>query len=156
MYECNVTSAIPGTETATTAQNRDIIGRPWQPTTSEVVFYNTTIETSDFPVLKVSHSSYHWHGKIHLVVSQEVCMNMAPQKCQVKTILHRELLGQLYLRHLCCLMEQTSPLSISMKGTDGWDPIPLLIEKDQTSAVHPVVTSAVKVTSLKSEFPLVM
>ncbi|MEZ4951618.1 MAG: pectinesterase family protein [Saprospiraceae bacterium] len=50
MYECNVSSAIPGIESASTYRAKPgYFGRPWQATTSEVVFFNTNIETSDFP-----------------------------------------------------------------------------------------------------------
>lgn len=50
MYECTVTSTDPGTETASTYRAKPgYFGRPWRPTTSEVVFYNTTIETSNYP-----------------------------------------------------------------------------------------------------------
>jgi len=50
MYECNITSAQPGTETASeTTSKPGFLGRPWKAETSEVVFYNTTIETSGFP-----------------------------------------------------------------------------------------------------------
>jgi pectin methylesterase-like acyl-CoA thioesterase len=50
MYECTVTSAIPGVETASTYRAKPgYFGRPWQANTSEVVFYNTTIETSNYP-----------------------------------------------------------------------------------------------------------
>ena len=48
MYECNVTSPIPGTETASAYLSKPgYFGRPWQPVTSEVVFYNTTIDTTN-------------------------------------------------------------------------------------------------------------
>lgn len=50
MYECTVTSATPTTETASLYRSKPgYFGRPWQPTTSEVVFYSTTIETSNNP-----------------------------------------------------------------------------------------------------------
>ncbi len=50
MYETRVTSAIPGVETASAFRAKPgYFGRPWEATTSEVVFYNTTIETSDYP-----------------------------------------------------------------------------------------------------------
>jgi pectin methylesterase-like acyl-CoA thioesterase len=49
MYECRVTSAIPGNETASTFISKPgYFGRPWQGTTSEVVFYKTTIDTTNF------------------------------------------------------------------------------------------------------------
>ena len=50
MYECNVTSTEPGVETASVYRAKPgYFGRPWQANTSEVVFYNTSIETSDYP-----------------------------------------------------------------------------------------------------------
>jgi pectin methylesterase-like acyl-CoA thioesterase len=49
MYECNVKSAIPGIETASTYLAKPgYFGRPWQPTTSEVVFYKTNVDTSNY------------------------------------------------------------------------------------------------------------
>ena len=50
MYECTVKSAIPGVETASINSSKPgYFGRPWLATTSEVVFYNTTIDESFFP-----------------------------------------------------------------------------------------------------------
>ncbi|MCB0644512.1 MAG: hypothetical protein KDC44_22865, partial [Phaeodactylibacter sp.] len=50
MYECRVTSALPGTESASNYRSKPgYFGRPWQANTSEVVFYKTTVETSDYP-----------------------------------------------------------------------------------------------------------
>jgi pectin methylesterase-like acyl-CoA thioesterase len=49
MYKCAVKSATPGTETASAFLAKPgYFGRPWQAATSEVVFYNTTVYTSDF------------------------------------------------------------------------------------------------------------
>lgn len=50
MYECNVVSAEPGVETASTNYGKPgYFGRPWAATTSEVVFYNTNIDESQNP-----------------------------------------------------------------------------------------------------------
>ena len=50
MYECHVKSPIPGVETASVNGSKPgYFGRPWAPTTSEVVFYNTTIDESTYP-----------------------------------------------------------------------------------------------------------
>lgn len=50
MYECHVKSPIPGIETASTYGSKPgFFGRPWAPNTSEVVFYNTTIDESTYP-----------------------------------------------------------------------------------------------------------
>jgi exo-poly-alpha-galacturonosidase len=49
MFECKVTTATPGTETASVYRSKPgYFGRPWAANTSEVVFYNTTIETSNY------------------------------------------------------------------------------------------------------------
>ncbi len=50
MYECHVKSTVPGVETASVnGAKPGYFGRPWAPNTSEVVFYNTTIDASTFP-----------------------------------------------------------------------------------------------------------
>lgn len=50
MYECTVTSATPGVDTASEYRSKPgYFGRPWSPNTAEVVYYNTTIETTDYP-----------------------------------------------------------------------------------------------------------
>ncbi len=48
MYECHVTSTVPGVDTASTYTSKPgYFGRPWAANTSEVVFYNTTIDAAD-------------------------------------------------------------------------------------------------------------
>jgi len=50
MYECHVKSPVPGVETASVNGSKPgYFGRPWSPNTSEVVFYNTTIDESTNP-----------------------------------------------------------------------------------------------------------
>lgn len=50
LYECKVTSTVPGVETASTYKAKPgYFGRPWSANTSEVVLYKTKIETSNFP-----------------------------------------------------------------------------------------------------------
>ncbi len=45
MYNCTVKSTVPGENTASAYGSKaGYLGRPWQPTTSEVVFYDTVIE----------------------------------------------------------------------------------------------------------------
>lgn len=49
MCECKITSAIPGVDNASTYRSKPgFLGRPWAGKTSEVVYYNTTIETTDY------------------------------------------------------------------------------------------------------------
>ncbi|MCK7589073.1 pectinesterase family protein [Subsaxibacter sp. CAU 1640] len=50
MYQCHVVSPVPGVETASVNGSKPgYFGRPWAPNTSEVVFYNTTIDESTYP-----------------------------------------------------------------------------------------------------------
>lgn len=50
MYECHIKSPIPSVETASTYGSKPgFFGRPWAPNTSEVVFYNTSIDESTYP-----------------------------------------------------------------------------------------------------------
>ncbi|MBQ7943402.1 MAG: hypothetical protein IJ326_04995, partial [Lachnospiraceae bacterium] len=48
MYECHITSTTPGVDTASEYTSKPgYLGRPWQADTSEVIFYNTTIDAAD-------------------------------------------------------------------------------------------------------------
>ncbi len=50
MYECTITSTTPGVDTASEYISKPgYLGRPWSPNTAEVVFYNTTVETTNHP-----------------------------------------------------------------------------------------------------------
>lgn len=50
MYNCTVTTTIPGVDTASEYRAKPgYFGRPWAANTSEVVFYNTVVETTDHP-----------------------------------------------------------------------------------------------------------
>ncbi len=47
MYNCNVISTVPGENSASAyASKAGYLGRPWQPKTSEVVFYETNIDAT--------------------------------------------------------------------------------------------------------------
>ena len=53
MYKCRVTSAKPGTESASQYLSKPgLFGRPWKSHTSEVVFYNTTVDSTNHPDYK--------------------------------------------------------------------------------------------------------
>ncbi len=53
MYNCTVTSTTPGIDTASETRSKPgYFGRPWQANTAEVVFYNTVVETTDYPDAK--------------------------------------------------------------------------------------------------------
>tara|TARA_R110002049_G_scaffold993_2_gene7094 strand:+ start:30726 stop:34328 length:3603 start_codon:yes stop_codon:yes gene_type:complete len=50
MYQCHVKSPVVGTETASTYGSKPgYFGRPWSPNTSEVLFFETTIDASTNP-----------------------------------------------------------------------------------------------------------
>ena len=49
MYNCTITSTTPGVDTASTLYSKPgYFGRPWKGVTSEVVFYKTIIERTNF------------------------------------------------------------------------------------------------------------
>lgn len=49
MYNCTVTSTTPGVDTASIKTSKPgLFGRPWKADTSEVLFYKTVIEQTDF------------------------------------------------------------------------------------------------------------
>lgn len=49
MYNCTITSTTPGVDTASTLKSKPgLLGRPWKADTSEVLFYKTIIEQTDF------------------------------------------------------------------------------------------------------------
>ena len=49
MYNCTITSTTPGVDTASVKTSKPgQLGRPWKADTSEVLFYKTTIEQTDF------------------------------------------------------------------------------------------------------------
>lgn len=49
MYNCTVKSTTPGVDTASTMPSKPgLFGRPWKADTSEVLFYKTIIEQTDF------------------------------------------------------------------------------------------------------------
>ncbi|WP_051650696.1 pectinesterase family protein [Lachnoclostridium phytofermentans] len=49
MYNCHITSTVPGVDTASATYSKPgYFGRPWKGETSEVVFFKTVIENTDF------------------------------------------------------------------------------------------------------------
>jgi len=147
MYGCNVTSAKPGTETASAYLSKPgEFGRPWQATTSEVVFYNTTIEATDNPSftgksmiapegwlnsLGGTSSKMYEYGTIEL--SGE---NNTSSRAAWSTILSTP-----------TLTDSTPITTFNFtKGTDGWDPLSSLIIADiSTRVVIPQSTSSVQI-----------
>lgn len=131
MYECTVTSAKPGTETASTYLSKPgELGRPWQATTSEVVFYKTTIEASNHP---------DFAGKS--MIAPEGWLNTlggASDKCYEFGTIEKSGENNAAARaswsHVLAnasLPDGTAITTFNFtKGTDNWDPLTALIAND--------------------------
>jgi len=149
MYACNVTSAKPGTETASTYLSKPgEFGRPWSATTSEVVFYNTTIQATNNPdyngksliapegwlnTLGGTSSKMYEFGTV-----EKSGENNAASRVSWSTLLTAP-----------TLTDGTAINTFNFtKGTDGWDPIPSLIAADPevaTGVISPKSGSSVQV-----------
>ncbi|MFV0391020.1 MAG: pectinesterase family protein [Paludibacteraceae bacterium] len=137
MYECKITSSIPGTETASLYRSKPgYFGRPWQPTTSEVVFYNTTIETSNNPsypnqslILPIG-----WNNSLG-GTSDKVYEYGTTEESGVNNSASRAAWSKVLASPT--LTDNTDITTYNFtKGTDTWDPIPMLIAVDTTTGVQ--------------------
>lgn len=153
MYECTITSATPGTETTSVYRSKPgYFGRPWLATTSEVVFFNTTIETTNFPgsedkslILSVGWNSS-LGGESALMYEygtiEESGVNNLPYRATWSTILTEPTLS-----------DGTDITTFNFtKGFDNWDPVPELISNDTledntNNVLNAPVESPVKVYS---------
>ena len=144
MYETTITTAIPGTETASAYRAKPgYFGRPWEATTSEVVFYNTTIDTSDYPGA-VGES---------LIMPEGWTSSLGGESEMMYEYGTVELSGESHLDDrvdwATVLTEPElndgtaiTPFNFT-KGDDGWDPFPALIAAEPTSVRQPAAISAV-------------
>lgn len=150
MYGCTITSAEPQVETASTYRAKPgYFGRPWQANTSEAVFFNTTIETSNSPGF-VGNSlimPLGWlntlggvsSGMYEYGTTELSGVNNTPSRANWATSLTNPV-----------LTDGTAITTFNFtKGTDGWDPFPLLISEDTLgNEMHQPVTG-VKVYAYK-------
>lgn len=151
MYECNVTTAIPVTETASVYRSKPgYFGRPWEATTSEVVFYNTTIETSNYPgseglslikplgwqnTLGGTSAKMYEYGTI-----ENSGVNNTSSRASWSTSLTSP-----------TLTDETAITTLNFtKGSDGWDPIPQLVSSDPLGIKNYQANSAVNVYAYKN------
>ncbi|MGL5015115.1 MAG: pectinesterase family protein [Bacteroidales bacterium] len=146
MYECRVTSAKPNTESASSSPSKPgFFGRPWQGVTSEVVFYNTTIEASEFPG---------YQGK-SLISPQAWTSTLGGESQHCYEYATIELSGEdnssaraswsnLISEPLLKDGTAISPYNFT-KGTDGWDPIKTLVESEEESSSKLPTLNNVKV-----------
>jgi exo-poly-alpha-galacturonosidase len=131
MYECKVTTAIPGTETASVYRSKPgYFGRPWAATTSEVVFYNTTIETSNFP-------GYIGQSLIMPIGWNNSLSGESPKMYEYGTIENsgadNSASRAAWATKLTVptLTDGTAITTFNFtKGSDNWDPIPQLITNE--------------------------
>lgn len=131
MYECNITSAEPGTEPASEYRAKPgCFGRPWKAATSEVVFYNTTIETSNFPESegKSLISPAGWTSSLggeSTKMYEYGTIEKSGEDNQASRVSWSTLLTEPKLND----GTEISPLNFT-KGSDEWDPLPDLIAGD--------------------------
>ncbi len=145
MYECTITSAQPGTETASVYLSKPgYLGRPWQGVTSEVVFFNTNIFNTNFP------GSY--GNSLIAPVGWLSTLGGTSDKVyeygSVETSGENNATARANWAHMLSAPVLTDGTEITTfnftKGNDGWDPLPMLKSKDgltgmgthQISAVH--------------------
>ncbi|MGV3459800.1 MAG: pectinesterase family protein [Flavobacterium sp.] len=131
MYECRITTAIPQVETASTYRAKPgYFGRPWSANTSEVVFYNTTIETSDYPgsigaslIMPLGWQSTLGGtsaGMYEFGTTEASGVNNGPSRASWATMLTTP-----------TLTDGTAISTFNFtKGSDNWDPFPQLIADD--------------------------
>ena len=131
MYACTVTSAEPGTETASSTRSKPgYFGRPWEAATSEAVFYHTTIETSDYPG-DVGESLILPEGWRNTLGGESAGMYEygTVEGSGVDNSTARA--GWATLLTAPTLNDGTPITTFNFtKGNDGWDPLPALIEGD--------------------------
>lgn len=144
LYECKVTSAEPGIETASTYRAKPgYFGRPWSANTSEVVLYKTKIETSNYPgseglslispegwtsSLGGTSNNIYEYGTI-----ENSAVNNSGNRVSWSKVLTTAVLAD---------DSEITTFNFT-KGNDAWDPIPLL----ETVTSLPNNTFSVKVNS---------
>jgi exo-poly-alpha-galacturonosidase len=136
MYECTIRSAVPGTETASAYLSRPgYFGRPWQATTSEVVFYKTTVDTTNFTGFpgKSLIAPAGWDkslgGESKLMYEygtiEKSGENNLPGRATWATLLTTPV-----------LTDGTEITTFNFtKGNDSWDPIPVLVAADHSTGM---------------------
>lgn len=154
MYECKVTTAIPGTETASVYRSKPgYFGRPWAATTSEVVFYNTTIETSNYPA-NVGQSlilPLGWNNSLGGAESAKMYEYGTIENSGVNNSANRASWATKLAAPT--LTDGTAITTFNFtKGSDNWDPIPDLIAADPSLSTknYQVAESSVSVYSVKN------
>ena len=155
MYECKVTSAIPGTETASAFRSKPgYFGRPWAATTSEVVFFKTTIETTNFTAnagqslivpLGWNDSLSGQSAKMYEFGTTE---NSGVNNSSARAAWSTKLATP-------SLTDGTAITTLNFtKGSDGWDPLPQLIANESLGIKDNTPVSAVNVVAYKNRIAI--
>lgn len=159
MFECKVTTAIPGTETASQYRSKPgYFGRPWAATTSEVVYFNTTIETTNFtgnenqslimPIgwndsLSGQSAKMYEYG----TVEQSGVNNQSTRASWATTL--STVTGK--TAAVPTLTDGTAITTFNFtKGSDNWDPLPQLISNENLGVKDNTPTSAVNVVGYQN------
>lgn len=148
MYNCRINSAIPGVETASEFSSKSgYFGRPWIANTSEVVFYNTIIEESQFP------------GEEGTSLIEPIGWNnsLGGESSMMYEYGTTELSGEDHSASRAfwatlltdpVLTDGTEITNFNFtKGNDGWDPLPDLIDMDPIGSAREIPRSAVNIHS---------
>ena len=144
LYECKVTSAEPGVETASAYRAKPgYFGRPWSANTSEVVLYKTKIETSNYPgseglsLISPEGWTNSLGGTSNNIYEFGTIENSAVDNSGNRVSWSKVLTTAV-------LADNTDITTFNFtKGADAWDPIPLL----ETVTSLPNNTFTVKVNS---------
>jgi len=149
MYECHVKSTVPGVETASTYGSKPgYFGRPWAPNTSEVVFYNTTIDESTYPGSEGLSliSPVGWTSSLggesakmyeYGTIENASGIDNSASRASWSTVLSTP-----------TLTDGTDITTFNFtKGSDNWDPIPDLISGEALGVDSFYPTSSVRVVA---------
>ncbi len=127
MYECRITSAIPGTETASVYLSKPgALGRPWQGTTSEVVYFKTSIDSTNAPGFegKSMIQAEGWNST--LGGPSEKCYEYGTiEKSGEDNSTKRASWSKVITEPVLTDGTEITTFNFT-KGTDEWDPIPAL------------------------------
>ncbi len=155
MYECKVTSAIPGTETASLYRAKPgYFGRPWAANTSEVVFYNTTIETSNFlgsenlSLIVPAGWNNTLSGQSAMMYEYGTIENSGANNSSARASWSTKLTTPI-------LTDDTAITTFSFtKGSDNWDPLPQLISNESLGVKNSAPTTAVSVIGYRNRIAI--
>lgn len=128
MYDCTVTSTTPGVDTASTNTSKPgYFGRPWQATTSETVFANTVIESTQ--VDGVTKSLIEPAGWLSTLGGEAPCYEYnSTEEAGVDNSASRVSWSTVLSEPTLADGTEITPYNFT-KGSDGWDPITLEAEK---------------------------